>query len=66
MPARPGSPLVAAPIDPSLAPHRASALGAEGLMALCRDCFTRRASAARRATREAAVARVAGAQAALF
>jgi hypothetical protein len=66
MPARPASPLVAAPIDPFLPPHRASALDAEGLMALCRDCFTRRASAARKAAHEAAVARAVEAQAALF
>jgi hypothetical protein len=66
MPARPGAPLVVAPIDPALPPHRATALGADGLMALCRACYVRRTSTARKAAEAAAVARAAEAQAALF
>jgi hypothetical protein len=66
MPARPGAPLVVAPIDPVLPLHRATALGADGLMALCRACCTRRVNTARKAAQAAAVARAAEAQSALF
>jgi hypothetical protein len=66
MPARPGAPLIAAPMDPALPLHRATALGVDGLMALCRDCYARRASTARKAAEAVVAARAAEAQSALF